>query len=95
MRALLTQFREVPGLADVEIQAFRRADQVLLIVSRAIGKGNAESDGAASLEEGLDATWTDDLLSEAVREDLESIGARMLFTREGNDRLQCMVKLGR
>lgn len=79
--ALLARFRDVLGLADVEIQAFRRADQVLLIISRT-------ADGA-------DALWNDDVLPADVREGLDAIGARTLWTHEGNGRLQCMVKLGR
>ncbi len=82
VRTMLTQFRDVPGLEDVEIQAFRRADQVLLIVSR-----------AASAED-ADTPWGDDVLPANVRKDLDAIGARTLWTHEGNGRLQCMVKLG-
>lgn len=92
--ALLAQFCDVPGLEDVEIQAFRRADQVLLIVSRAASVASLGGEGEV-VSSSANVSWSDEVLPKNVRQDLEAIGARALWTHEGNGRLQCMVKLGR
>ncbi|NNE06941.1 MAG: hypothetical protein HKN20_00125 [Gemmatimonadetes bacterium] len=99
VRALLDRFRAGGAATSrgVEIQAFRRADQVLLIVSREGGNVHA-SDGETPNGPGVETggpVWSDDVLPAGVRLDLDAIGARVHWTREGNDRLQCMVKLGR